>query len=107
MARTATLAAAGGATFMSERLTDEQLRALQQSVRTDTLPQILAVQTAVAELHTLRARVAQLEAALEWRRVNDEPFEYAIRQGQHGDEFIRATDGACLRRAALDDAPGG
>lgn len=35
---------------------------------------------------------------LEWRRVNDEPFEYAIRQGPIGDEFVKLPDGSCLRR---------
>jgi hypothetical protein len=55
-----------------------------------------------------------LEAArgtpFEWRRVNDEPFEFAIRQGRHGDEFIKTTDGECLRRAAPNTrrpVPGG
>lgn len=33
-----------------------------------------------------------------WRRVNDEPFEYAIQQGPHGDEFVKLLDGSCLRR---------
>jgi hypothetical protein len=33
-----------------------------------------------------------------WRRVNDEPFEYAIRQGPHGDEFVKMPNGDCLRR---------
>jgi hypothetical protein len=74
---------------MSERLTNEQLRREMQRIERDN------------DLLALRARVAELEAALEWRRVNDEPFEYAIRQGPHGDEFIKTTDGACLRRAAL------
>ena len=35
-----------------------------------------------------------------WQRVNDEPFEYAIQQGPHGDEFVKLLDGSCLRRAA-------
>lgn len=34
-----------------------------------------------------------------WQRVNDEPFEYAIQQGPHGDEFVKLLDGSCLRRA--------
>lgn len=34
---------------------------------------------------------------IQWRRVNSEPFEYAIRQGPHGDEFVKLDDG-CLRR---------
>lgn len=33
-----------------------------------------------------------------WRRVNDEPFEYAIQQGHHGDEFVKLLNGKCLRR---------
>lgn len=34
----------------------------------------------------------------EWRRINDEMFEYAIKQGQFGDEFVKLPDGSCLRR---------
>lgn len=33
-----------------------------------------------------------------WRRVNLDPYEYAIQQGQHGDEFVKLLDGSCLRR---------
>jgi hypothetical protein len=33
-----------------------------------------------------------------WRRVNTDPFEYAIQQGPHGDEFVKLLDGTCLRR---------
>jgi hypothetical protein len=40
-----------------------------------------------------------------WRRVNGELFEYAIQQGQHGDEFVRLLEGSCLRRSL--DARGG
>lgn len=36
-----------------------------------------------------------------WRRVNDEPFEYAIQQGPHGDEFVKLLDGSCLRRSLV------
>lgn len=36
--------------------------------------------------------------AIRWARVNDEPFEYAIQQGPHGDEFVKLLNGACLRR---------
>ena len=35
-----------------------------------------------------------------WQRVNAEPFEYAIQQGPHGDEFVKLLDGSCLRRPA-------
>lgn len=38
-------------------------------------------------------------AEIRWQRVNDEPFEYAIQQGPHGDEFVKLLDGSCLRRA--------
>jgi hypothetical protein len=37
---------------------------------------------------------------IEWRRVNGEPFEYAIQQGPCGDEFVKLLDGSCLRRMA-------
>lgn len=36
--------------------------------------------------------------AVAWRRVNDEPFEYAIQQGPHGDAFVTLLNGTCLRR---------
>lgn len=44
-------------------------------------------------------------AAVRWQRVNDEPFEYAIQQGQFGDEFVKLLNGSCLRRdcAPSDD----
>jgi hypothetical protein len=42
--------------------------------------------------------VAVPYANAEWRRVNDEPFEYATMQGSHGDEFVKLEDGSCLRR---------
>jgi hypothetical protein len=42
---------------------------------------------------------------IRWQRVNDEPFEYAIQQGAHGDEFVKLLNGNCLRRA-LTPAPG-
>lgn len=35
---------------------------------------------------------------IEWRRVNDELFEYAVQRGGHGDEFVRLLDGSLLRR---------
>jgi len=34
----------------------------------------------------------------EWRRVNGALFEYAIRQGPHGDEFVKDADGQLLQR---------
>lgn len=43
-----------------------------------------------------------IEAAadqIRWAQVNDEPFEYAIQQDPHGDEFVKLLDGSCLRRA--------
>lgn len=33
-----------------------------------------------------------------WRQVNGDPFEYAIQQGPHGDEFVKLLNGSCLRR---------
>jgi hypothetical protein len=39
-----------------------------------------------------------------WARVNSEPFEYAIQQGPHGDEFVKLLDGSCLHRCV---APAG
>ena len=33
-----------------------------------------------------------------WAIVNDEPFEYAIQQCPHGDEFVKLINGECLRR---------
>lgn len=39
-----------------------------------------------------------IESDYQWRRVNDESFEYAIYQGRHGDEFVKLADGSCLRR---------
>lgn len=35
-----------------------------------------------------------------WQRVNDDGFEYAIKQGPHGDEFV-VMGGLCLRRAPV------
>lgn len=35
---------------------------------------------------------------IRWQRVNDEPYEYAIQKGPHGDEFVKLLDGSCLRR---------
>jgi hypothetical protein len=36
---------------------------------------------------------------IQWQCVNDDPFEYAIQQGAHGDEFVKLLNGTCLRRA--------
>jgi hypothetical protein len=36
---------------------------------------------------------------IRWGRLNDEPYEYAIQQGPHGDEFVKLLNGECLRRA--------
>jgi len=47
----------------------------------------------------LRGRDATYES-IRWQRVNDEPFEYAIQQGPHGDEFVKLIGGSCLRRSA-------
>jgi hypothetical protein len=33
-----------------------------------------------------------------WRRVNDEPIEYAIEQGPCGDEFVKDSNGYCVSR---------
>jgi hypothetical protein len=35
---------------------------------------------------------------IKWLQINDEPFEYAIQLGPHGDEFVKLLDGSCLRR---------
>jgi len=35
---------------------------------------------------------------IRWSQVNAEPFEYAIQQGPHGDEFVKLLNGTCLRR---------
>lgn len=36
----------------------------------------------------------------QWRQVNGEPFEYAIQQGPHGDDFVK-VGGECLRRPSI------
>lgn len=36
---------------------------------------------------------------IRWARVNAEPFEYAIQQGRHGDEFVKLLNGTHLRRS--------
>ncbi len=38
---------------------------------------------------------------IQWRQVNGEPFEYAIQQGRHGDEFVRLASGECLKRPSV------
>jgi len=35
---------------------------------------------------------------IRWQKVNTEPFEYAIQQGPHGDDFVKLLNGECLRR---------
>jgi hypothetical protein len=35
---------------------------------------------------------------MRWQSVNDEPYEYAIQQGLHGNEFVKLPNGTCLRR---------
>ena len=66
---------------MSERLTDEQLREFA-SRSVDTIIQRMAV-----ELLALRARVAQLEAALTKIRDNDpDGWEAAIARAALGDK---------------------
>ena len=44
-----------------------------------------------------------MPAMIRWARVNDEPFEYAIQQGPHGDEFVKLLDGKCLCRDTSSD----
>ena len=58
------------------------------------------LRAAKAEIERLGG-LAQCPApeGIKWARVNDEPFEYAIQQGQHGDEFVKLLNGTCLRRA--------
>lgn len=41
---------------------------------------------------------AAVDPDIRWARVNGEPFEYAIQQGPHGDEFVKLADGSSLRR---------
>lgn len=38
---------------------------------------------------------------VQWRRVNDEPYEYAVQQGPHGDEFVKLSNGSCLCRTLV------
>lgn len=45
---------------------------------------------------------ADKQEQIKWRRVNDSPFEYAIQQGLHGDEFVKLIDGTCLRRNIME-----
>jgi hypothetical protein len=59
----------------------------------DGLAETLA-RAAIAAMNS----VARSEG-IQWRRVNDEPFEYAIQQGPHGDEFVKLISGSCLRRS--------
>jgi hypothetical protein len=47
---------------------------------------------------SLSSDLASHRGPHKFRRVNDEPFEYAIRQGRFGDEFVKLLDGSCLRR---------
>lgn len=42
-------------------------------------------------------KAAPVGDGIVWRRVNDDPFEYAIQQGPHGDEFVKLLDGSRLR----------
>lgn len=35
----------------------------------------------------------------QWRQVNGDPVEYAIRNGPNGDEFVKDSNGKCLSRA--------
>jgi hypothetical protein len=46
------------------------------------------------------AQCAPTYEGIRWQRVNDEPFEYAIQQGPHGDEFVKLIGNICLRRTA-------
>jgi hypothetical protein len=43
---------------------------------------------------------------IHWLKVNDEPFEYAIQQGPHGDEFVKLLNGECLRRPLCRSSAG-
>ncbi len=43
---------------------------------------------------------------IQWRRVNDEPYEYAVQQGPHGVEFVKLLNGACLCRTLLIPSTG-
>lgn len=53
----------------------------------------------IAEACEKAAHPVRPEAeAIVYRKVNDEPFEYAIQQGPNGDEFVKLLNGTCLRR---------
>jgi Lar family restriction alleviation protein len=43
-----------------------------------------------------------LTKGVRWSRVNDEPFEYAIQIGPHGDAFVKLLNGRFLKRRATD-----
>jgi hypothetical protein len=43
--------------------------------------------------------------AFDWRRVNDEHREYAVRLGRFGDEFVRDSAGQCISRPLLGQCP--
>jgi hypothetical protein len=45
-----------------------------------------------------KASDGDLTQGVRWQIVNDEPFEYAIQLGPHGDEFVKLLNGECLRR---------
>lgn len=48
---------------------------------------------------TAADKESRAEEGIRWGRVNAEPFEYAIQQGDFGDEFVKLVNGSCLRRA--------
>jgi len=54
-----------------------------------------------AEAAALSVRNCEVQMSnVRWQRIDEEPFEYAIQQGPHGDAFVKLLDGSCLRRAA-------
>lgn len=55
---------------------------------------------------TITATQTASDEVVLWSRVNDEPFEYAIQKGPHGDEFVKLINGTCLRRSTAGVAQG-
>jgi hypothetical protein len=59
------------------------------------------------EANTIRSELYEkvfprTPTSVRWQRVNDEPFEYAIQQGLHGDEFVKLPNRECLRRRVVE-----
>jgi hypothetical protein len=68
-------------------------------------PELYAAAAARAEMEAIAQEATRRFAApgsFRWQRVNDEPFEYAIKQGRFGDEFVKFPDGECVKRSMVD-----